>query len=551
MKKTKRLDPWMAVTLAILGCYLLFLIYPMFNLLRQSVFNGETGAFTLEYFQKFFGKSYYFSTLWNSFKVSVAATVITLVIGVPLAYVYNMSYIKGRGFLQIIIILCSMSAPFIGAYSWILLLGNSGLIRKTIKSLLGVTLPSIYGFNGILLVLSLQLFPLVFLYVSGAMKNIDNSLLEASENMGCKGVRRFFKVILPLCMPTILAATLLVFMRAFADFGTPLLIGQGYRTFPVEIYNAFFSETAGGDYGFACATSVIAILITTVVFLVQKHTSNRFSFTMSALHPIERKKAKGPFNVLIHVFAYGVVGVAFMPQLYILYESFRKTSGKAFVPGYSLESYRSAFQVAGSAIKNTFVIGLSALAVIILLAVLVAYLVVRRRNTANNVIDIMSMLPYIIPGSVVGIALIMAFNQKPLILTGTMIIMVIALVIRRLPYTIRSSVATLQQIPITVEEAAISLGASKVKTFFLVTVPMMANGIISGAILSWVTIITELSTAICLYTVRTQTLTLAIYVYVSRGNDGIAAALATILSLTTVVSLCIFMKVSKSKDVTL
>lgn len=541
----------MAVTLAILGCYLLFLIYPMFNLLRQSVFNGETGAFTLEYFQKFFGKSYYFSTLWNSFKVSVAATVITLVIGVPLAYVYNMYYIKGRGFLQIIIILCSMSAPFIGAYSWILLLGNSGLIRKTIKSLLGVTLPSIYGFNGILLVLSLQLFPLVFLYVSGAMKNIDNSLLEASENMGCKGVRRFFKVILPLCMPTILAATLLVFMRAFADFGTPLLIGQGYRTFPVEIYNAFFSETAGGDYGFACATSVIAILITTVVFLVQKYTSNRFSFTMSALHPIERKKAKGPFNVLIHVFAYGVVGVAFMPQLYILYESFRKTSGKAFVPGYSLESYRSAFQVAGSAIKNTFVIGLSALAVIILLAVLVAYLVVRRRNTANNVIDIMSMLPYIIPGSVVGIALIMAFNQKPLILTGTMIIMVIALVIRRLPYTIRSSVATLQQIPITVEEAAISLGASKVKTFFLVTVPMMANGIISGAILSWVTIITELSTAICLYTVRTQTLTLAIYVYVSRGNDGIAAALATILSLTTVVSLCIFMKVSKSKDVTL
>lgn len=541
----------MAVTLAILGCYLLFLIYPMFNLLRQSVFNGETGAFTLEYFQKFFGKSYYFSTLWNSFKVSVVATVITLVIGVPLAYVYNMYYIKGRGFLQIIIILCSMSAPFIGAYSWILLLGNSGLIRKTIKSLLGVTLPSIYGFNGILLVLSLQLFPLVFLYVSGAMKNIDNSLLEASENMGCKGVRRFFKVILPLCMPTILAATLLVFMRAFADFGTPLLIGQGYRTFPVEIYNAFFSETAGGDYGFACATSVIAILITTVVFLVQKHTSNRFSFTMSALHPIERKKAKGPFNVLIHVFAYGVVGVAFMPQLYILYESFRKTSGKAFVPGCSLESYRSAFQVAGSAIKNTFVIGLSALAVIILLAVLVAYLVVRRRNTANNVIDIMSMLPYIIPGSVVGIALIMAFNQKPLILTGTMIIMVIALVIRRLPYTIRSSVATLQQIPITVEEAAISLGASKVKTFFLVTVPMMANGIISGAILSWVTIITELSTAICLYTVRTQTLTLAIYVYVSRGNDGIAAALATILSLTTVVSLCIFMKVSKSKDVTL
>ena len=550
MKKTKKLDMWTVLSFVILLCYAVFLLYPMLNLLRQSVVTTD-GAFTLEYFQKFFGKSYYLITLWNSFKGSIAVTIITLIIGVPLAYLYNMYEIKGKGLLQIIIILCSMSAPFIGAYSWILMLGNSGIIRKTIKSMLGIALPSIYGFNGILLVLSLQLFPLVFLYVSGAMKNIDNSLLEAAESMGCKGIKRFLTVIVPLCMPTILAAMLLVFMRAFADFGTPLLIGQGCRTFPVEIYNAFFSETTGGDYGFACATSVIAIVITTVVFLVQKWSSNKFSFTMNALHPVERKKAHGLLNVLIHLFTYLVVGIAFLPQVYIFYESFRKTSGKAFVPGYSLDSYRSAMKVAGSAIKNTFVIGIAALVLIILLAVLVAYLVIRRKNTVNNVIDVISMLPYIIPGSVVGIALIMAFNRKPLILTGTMIIMVIALVIRRLPYTIRSSVATLQQIPITVEEAAISLGSSKAKTFFQITVPMMANGIISGAILSWVTIITELSTAICLYTVRTQTLTLAIYTYVSRGNDGIAAALATILSLTTVVSLLLFMKLSKSKDVTL
>ncbi len=548
--KAKKPDVWIVVTIAILVCYAIFLLYPMINLLGQS-FLDESGGFTLEHFIRFFSKKYYFSTLWNSVKVSVATTVIALVIGVPLAYVYNMYEIKGKGILQVIIILCSMSAPFIGAYAWILLLGNNGVIRRTIKSLFGITMPSIYGFPGILLVLSLQLFPLVFLYVSGALKNIDSSLLEAAENMGCKGARRFFKVIVPLCMPTILAAALLVFMRAFADFGTPLLIGQGYRTFPVEIYNNFFSEMSGSNYGFPCAISVIAIIITTVVFLVQKWSSNKFAFTMNALHPVERKKAKGVFNIVIHLFCYVVVGIAFLPQIYILYESFRKTSGKAFVPGYSLDSYRSALDVAGSAIVNTFVIGIAALVIIILMAVMVAYLVVRRKSKINGLIDVISMLPYIIPGSVVGIALIMAFNKKPLILTGTMFIMVVALVIRRLPYTIRSSVATLQQIPLSVEEAAISLGASKLKTFFTITVPMMANGIISGAILSWVTIITELSTAICLYTVRTQTLTLAIYVYVSRGNDGIAAALATILNLTTVISLLIFMKVSKSKDITL
>lgn len=546
-KKHTWRDIWILISIGILLLYLLFLIYPLFSLLQQSVMGPE--GFTLEYFQKFFSKAYYFNTLWNSFKVSICATAITLILGVPLAYFYNMYEIRGKTFLQLIIILCSMSAPFIGAYAWILLCGNNGLVTNLCRELLHIQIPSIYGFGRILLVLSLQLFPLVFLYVSGAMKNIDNSLLEAAENMNCTGARRFFKIVVPLCMPTILAAALLVFMRAFADFGTPLLIGQGYRTFPVEIYNAFFSET-GGNYGFACATSVIAILITTVIFLIQKWSSNKFSFTMNALHPIERKKAKGVFNVLIHVYCYLIVGIAFLPQIYIFYESFRKTSGKAFVPGYSLASYQSAFKVAGNAIKNTFVIGLSALVIIILLAILIAYLVTRRRSPLNNTIDVMSMLPYVIPGSVVGIALIIAFNKKPLILTGTMIIMIIALVIRRLPYTIRSSAATLQQIPITVEEAAISLGCSKMKAFFKITIPMMANGIVSGAILSWVTIITELSTAICLYTVRTQTLTLAIYTYVLRGNDGIAAALATILSFTTIVSLLVFMKVSKNKEIT-
>ena len=187
--------------------------------------------------------------------------------------------------------------------------------------------------------------------------------------------------------------------------------------------------------------------------------------------------------------------------------------------------------------------------IIIILAILIAYLVVRRNNVLNKIIDTISMVPYIIPGSVVGIALVMAFNKKPLVLTGTMIIMIIALVIRRIPYTIRSSTATLQQISISVEEAAISLGSSKLKAFFKITVPMMANGILSGAIMSWVTIITELSTAIILYNLNTITLTLATYTYVSRGNYGIAAAYATILTVATTLSLLIYMKVTGNKEI--
>ena len=141
----------------------------------------------------FFSQNYYVKSIKNSLIVSSLATLFTLIIGVPLAYFYQMYEIKGKTLLQIIIILCSMSAPFIGAYSWIMLLGRSGIVTKFLEGLLGITMPNIYGFNGILLVLSLQLFPLVFLYVSGALKNIDNSLLEASENMGTSGAKRFIK----------------------------------------------------------------------------------------------------------------------------------------------------------------------------------------------------------------------------------------------------------------------------------------------------------------------------------------------------------------------
>ena len=542
----KFFDIWKAVSIVILCLYALFLIYPLFKLLYNAFFLN--GSFTTQYFQSFFSQKYYVKSIFNSLKVSVCATALSLIIGIPLAYFYQMYEIKGKTVLQVLIILCSMSAPFIGAYSWIMLLGRSGVITKFIEALIPIRMPNIYGFNGILLVESLQLFPLVFLYVSGALKNIDNSLLEASENMGCSGFKRFMTIVIPLCMPTIIAAALMVFMRAFADFGTPLLIGEGYQTFPVIIYNSYFAET-GGDHNFGAAISIIAIVITAIIFLIQKYINGKFNFTMNALHPIERKPVHGIHSLFVNFYSWAVVAIAFLPQLYVIYTSFLKTSGKIFLKGYSLDSYRYAFTHLTKAIPNTFIIGGIALVIVIILAILIAYLVVRRNNILNKIIDTVSMVPYIIPGSVVGIALVMAFNKKPLVLTGTITIMIVALVIRRIPYTIRSSTATLQQISLSIEEAAISLGSSKLQAFFKITVPMMANGILSGAIMSWVTIITELSTAIILYNLNTITLTLATYTYVSRGNYGIAAAYATILTVTTIISLLIYMKVTGNKEI--
>ena len=544
-----RFDVWGIITILTISLYVLFLIFPMAHLIRQSVIDGETGKLTIEHFIKFFSKSYYFETLFNSFKVSVTTTLIAISIGTPLAYFFTAYKIKGKSVLNILVIIASMSAPFIGAYSWILLLGRNGAITQVFKKI-GIRLPDIYGFWGIVLVMALQLFPLVFMYVRGALKNIDSSLIEASKNLGTSGIKCFFKVIIPLVTPTLLAATLLVFMRSFADFGTPMLLGEGYRTFPVILYTEFINEVAGND-GFAAAIAVIAIVITTFIFLIQKFISNRNSFSLNALHPIEEKEIKGGAKFMIYLFSYITIGIAIVPQLYVIYTSFKNTKGKIFVSGYSLKSYKIAFTKLGSSIQNTIIIPLISLLLIVVFAVVIAYLVVRRRNTLTSTVDVLSMIPYIVPGTVLGIALLTTFNKRPILLSGTMTIMIIALIIRRLPYTIRSSVAILQQIPMSIEEAAISLGASKMKSFFKVTVPMMASGVIAGAILSWVTMISELSTAIILYTGKTKTLTVAVYTEVVRGNYGTAAALSTILTLLTIISLLIFNRVNGGKDISI
>ena len=546
MSRKHKLDLWTGLGLTLLLLFGVFFLYPCARLLWEAFYTVEDG-FTMGAFVKFFSKKYYYKTILNSFKVSAAVMVISLLLGIPFSYFFSFYKLKGRKFLFITCLLCTMSAPFIGAYSWIMLLGRSGVITQLLEKI-GIEIGSIYGFGGILLVQSLKLFPLVVIYMNGAFADIDNSLMEASANLGCTGVKRFFKIVLGLTAPTILAAALIVFMRAFADFGTPALIGEGYKVFPVLIYDSFLSEV-GADYNFASAVSVIAIIVTAAVFLLQKYATSKFKFTINSLHPVEKKKATGIGGVLMHIYCYVLVGISLLPQGYIIYDSFRDYKGQVAQATYSWSNYQNAVRkLLGRSIRNTLWISIVALIVIIIIAVIVAYLVVRRSSMLSHTIDTISMLPYIMPGAVIGIALIVGFNNQYVSLTGTITIMVVALVIRRMPYTSRSATATMMQIPISTEEAAISLGASKAKTFLGVTVPQMTSGIVSGAILSFVSIITEMSSGVFLYNNRTITLTLSTYNAITLGSYGTASAFATITTILTIFCLILYLVCTRGSE---
>ena len=546
----KKSSIWMAFTLVILCFFVLFVVYPLFLIMYQSVIDPVNHQLTLEYFTKFFGRKFYWSTLVNSYRKTIGSRQLVAILVLPRACLLLSYKIPASKYVNILIVISYLSPPFIGAYAWIQLLGRNGFITQMINHIPGIHFGGIYGFAGIVLVFSLQSFPLIYMYVSGALKNLDSSLNEAAESLGCGAFDRVRQIILPLVMPSLLAGSLLVFMRVFSDFGTPMLIGEGYKTFPVLIYTQFMGEVSTDDH-FAASLCVIVVAITLFLFFLQRMMAKHYSYAMTALKPMQPVEAKGVEKLATYLFVYGVCFIAMLPQLTVIFTSFLETVGGAVYTGsFSLMNYENTlFAKDNSSIFNTYAFGLCAIVFVVVLGILISYLTARKPSILTNILDTLTMFPYIIPGSVLGISLLSGFNSGAMVLSGTALIIIISLTIRRMPYTIRSSTAIISQISPSVEEAAVSLGASEFTSFRKVMVPMMLPGVLAGAIMSWITLISELSSSIILYTQSTSTLTVAIYAEVIRSNFGNAAAYSTILTLTSILSLMLFFKLTKNEDI--
>ena len=540
-----RPDFWFFAKIIVIAVMCLFIVYPFYTILTKSVFSNKVEGLTLYNFIRFFTKPYYYQTLIRSMVVCFATVFSTTLIGVPIAYLMTRYNIPGKKILHIFIIMSLMSPPFIGAYSWIILLGRNGLLAKLFATF-GATAPTIYGRGGIIFVFTLHLFPYIYLYTSGAMNSIDSSLEEAAENLGMSKLRRIWTITLPVILPSILAGCIMVFMTCLADFGTPMLLGEGYTVLPVLVYNEYMSESAVNPY-MASTLSVIIVSCSLLMLTFQKLVVDKRNYTMSSMRPPQETQLHGWRRFMASAPIYLVVFVAFLPQVVVVCQSFVERSFSGMVKGINLNNYRAILSRLGTNIRNTYVFSLAAIVFIIILGIIVSYILVRKKGKVANIIDTLIMFPFVIPGSVLGIGLIVAFNRKPLILVGTAAIMIISYVIRKLPYTVRSGSAFLYQMDPSIEEASINLGVSPMKTFFTVTARMMLPGIMSGAVLSWITCINELSSSIMLYSGKTSTIAVAIYQEVVRMSDGTAAALATILTLTTIISLLIVFRVTKGK----
>jgi iron(III) transport system permease protein len=526
-----RPDIWTAVLLLTLAVIAVLLVWPLAGIFAASLTDNSSGEPTLANYARVLGHPFFQGALINSLIVGAGGMLGAALLGIPLAVLTTRYVIVGRDLLATLAVLALVSPPFIGAYAWIMMLGQNGFVRAPLADI-GISLPPIYGFFGILLVFSLKFYPFVFLLTASSLRTINPSVEEAAEGLGAGAWHRFFRVTLPLVFPAVSAGALLTFVLSIADFGTPSIVGGRVRVLATTAYNLFTSEMTGNP-GLASATSVLLIVVSLVVVALQRWSVGRRNVAGAMIRrPMPARL--GPIaSVVAHAVCYAIVLASSLPSLVVIYTSFRKTSGPVFQPGFGLDSYARILREVPQVISNSAIYSLIAVALIVILGTLIGYILARRQTMMAGFLDGVLLVPYVVPGVVLGLAFVVTFNVRPLEITGTATIIILMLFIRRLPYAVRASATILKQIKGSIEEAAVSLGAAPGHAFFKVTLPLMLPGIVAGALMSFITAINELSSSLILYVGRTMTMPVRIYLSVLDGEFGTAAALSTILLATT------------------
>jgi len=526
---------WSLNTILIFIVFFFFMIIPVINLFTGSFQTEEGGRFSLDNYLSFFKYASYWRSFYHSILIGLISALGAIIVGVPLGFMVARWNVIGKPLIITLSTLPLMLPTFIAAFAWIILLGRGGIITKYLEAL-GIQIGSIYGYPGMTLVFVSQLYSYVFLMTLSAFSSMDESLEEASRSLGASPLRTLIKVSFPLVLPSILSGALLTFMSAIENFGVPMIIAQQTPNLVVKAYVEFTSEV-GKHPGMAYTLSVVLIFITMASLAAQRYYLSKRNFIQAARgKPIIKQLSPGK-RVAASAVIYAILFFTLIPFFVAFILSFMEMRGPIFIPKFSLQSYIYAFERSARPIFNTYFLATVATLVSVLIGVPTGYILTRRKSMYSNMLDIVIMLPFVIAGTILGIALITFFNKGWLVLTGTWMILALSYVIRKMPFIARSSASILYQLDPSLDEASISLGVSPMKTFYKVTFRLMMAGIVSGAILSWVTIISELSSTIVLQTPGWSTMTVEMYQGTISDDLGKAAAFASIMIISTIIPL--------------
>lgn len=515
-------EPAIAAVTAALWIFLaIFLIWPLGEMVGRSLIgkDGLTGALYYEAFtQARFANAFY-----NSVYMVIISTITATLVGYLFAYAITRVDLPGKSVFRAIIILELISLPFTTGLAFILLFGRNGLITST---LLRATV-DLYGLPGLWFVQTLAFFPVAYLVLAGVLRSIDPTLEHAARNLGAGGRNVFADVILPLSIPGIANAMLLVALNVLADFGNPILIGGNFSVLATEIYLQVAGVTA--NFGMAGVSSVFLLAPVLSIFLVQKYLVSRRLYVTVTGAPTTLQISRSSWYVKWGLFTFCTFISALIVLIYasITVGAFTRVWGVDY--SFSLVSMNYVMFQGVPTLINALTYAIEASVVCAFLGVLVAYLVVRRQAVARGFLDLISTLPSAIPGVVLGVGYIFAFNTPPLAITGTAAIIVLNHIIRRLPTGFQAGSAGLQQIDVSIEEASMSLGASRMGTVRMIVFPLLKSAFAAGFIYAFVKSMTTVSAAIFLVSADTNLPSVVILGLADHGYWGQAAALSVVL----------------------
>nr|PZN75558.1 MAG: ABC transporter permease [Pseudomonadota bacterium] len=521
---------------------LLFLVIPVATVIYVAFTEKGTGAFTLVNFVDFVRTDLFVRSFWNSIYVSAMAVVLASLFALPLATLTTRFEFRGAIIIQTLGFIPLIMPPFVGAVAMQLLFGRNGTVNLLLDDWFGFKIPFMEGLNGVIFVQAVHYFPFILVNVSAALRNIDRSMEEAAQNLGCSGFRLFRRVIFPLALPGYLAGASLVFVKVFDDLATPLLLNVKDMLAP----QAYLRVTAIGiadPMGYVISVVLIIVSILAMWASAAAMRGRDYATAQRGGGGLAKRKMGLWGNVAAYAVVLLILLLVLAPHIGLLLLSFATIWSFSPLPdGFTLAHYGRVFGESFIYVKNTLLYASLAGLIDVVLGVAIAYIVLRTRLFGREWLDWAASAALAVPGVVLGIGYLRTFygvqlpDGRPLATLWIMI--VIALAIRRLPYALRACYAALQQISHSLEEAAENLGATKWRTVRRIVVPLMMGGILAGFISSFATAAVELSATLMLVQSDADApLAYGLYVFMqSAAGRGPGAALGVIA--VVLVALC-------------
>ena len=543
---------------AIVALVAIFVFYPMaFVLVRAFELRGGAGLGVSEFLPRFFAPEIWSlacltglgrcGAAMNSLLLGLATGLGTTLMGLAFALIFTRTAFPAKRFLRVLTVLPIITPPFVIGLALILLFGRAGTITEFFADAFGWEKTRwLYGFRGVWLAQMLSFTPIAFLVLIGVVEGVSPSMEEASQTLDANRWQTFRYISLPLMRPGLANAFLLGFIESLADFGNPLVLGGNFNVLSTEIYFAIVGTVA--DPAKAAILSLILLSLTLTAFIAQRTWLGRKSYATVTGKADSGRHAALSDGLRWTCYLVALPWAAFTLILYVLivFGSFVKLWG--YDHSFTLDHYKRGFAIVvrngvhfvGAAWDSYFTtLTISAIAAPLTAAVglATAYLLVRQKFTGKDAFEFSTMLSFAIPGTVIGVAYVMAFNFPPIELTGTGLILIIVFIFRNMPVGVRGGIAAMSQLDRSLDEASIMLGANSATTLRRVILPLMGPAILAALTYSFVRAITSVSAVIFLVSARYNMATSFIVGRVENGEYGIAIAYASVLILTMLVAI--------------